>query len=326
MERRLLNKSRIHGFLIFISSLVFPCAVMEYNTPIERHVQVWVFPFGAYFQEFRIGGYPTFSQFVMLFSKSYLFLLDIMIVMTSVAIGLILATEVITLQESTDITKKIYVGTILFLLLIIQFGLAIEVAGLGGPLYWANYIIPLPIPLLLAILLLKYKGFRFMRESYFQGFLIFVSSLMLPCAVLGFETNSQEWLFTFGVYYLMFNEHLVRARFFMPFFLEYWFPYFIILGVGWMAIGLALAVEVVKSWERKEFERKAFFISIILLILQIVGPIAAAFLVYDWILVYVIPLPIPFLVTILLLKHRGITIIPFKKLRRHHQNQSVIQN
>ena len=293
------------------------------------HVQVWIFPFGAYFQEFGIGNTLISSKSVLLFSQRYPILISIMVIMANLVVGLFLATKVITLQESTDITKKIYVISILFTLLIIQFTLTIDVMtlfGRGGYLLWANYIFPLPIPLLIAILMLKYKGFKFMRDSYFQGFLIFISSLMLPFTVVGFETNRQDWLFPFGVYHLSFSEHLIRSGFLMPFFRENWFPYFIILGLGWMTLGLTLAVEMVKLWESKELGKKAFCILIILLILQIVGPIAAVFLVYDWALVYVIPLPIPFLITILLLKHRGITIIPFKNLRRHHQNQSVIQD
>ncbi len=317
-----LNKSYFQSFLIVVSSLVFPCAVMEYSTPLFTYVQVWIFPFGAFFQEFGIGNYPTSSQFVMLFSQSYLILFSIIELVTSVAIGLILATIVVTLQESTDIIKKIYVFTILLLLITIQVALAIDVVtlfALGGSLLWANYIFPLPIPLLIAILLLKHKGFRFMRESYFQGFLIFISSLMLPFAVVGFETNSQNWLFPFGVYQLSFSEHLVRSGFLMPFYRENWFPYFIIFAVVWGAIGLIFAAEVIKLWGGKKFTKKAFSISIILLTLEIVGPIVAVLLMYGWTLAYIsyiIPLPIPYLVAILLLRRRGVTLMSVKKLRR----------
>ena len=318
MERRFLNKSWIHGFLIFISSLVSPCAAMEYNTPIERYVQVWVFPFGAYFQEFGIGGHPASSKFVMLFSQRYLFLFSITEVVLSVMIGLIFAKEIITLQQSTDLPKKIYLFTVLLLLYSIQVAFAIDVV-LGGSWIMINYIFPLPIPLLIAILLLKYKGFRFMRESYFQGFLVIISSLMLPFAVIGFESNRQEWLFPFGVCHLIFNEHIVWTRFFMPFFLENWFAYFNILAMIWVVIGLFLAAEVIKLWESKELTRKAFSISIILLTLEIGCPIILGFLMYNWSfdIKYIIPLPIPFLVVILLLKHGGVTITPIMDLRRN---------
>ena len=315
MERRFLNKSFFQSFLILVSSVVSPCAVLEYTTPFFRHRRVWIFPFGAYIQEIGIGDYPISSQFRLLISQGNLILFSIMIIVTSVVFGLILATKVITLQENSDLVKKIYVSSILLLVIIIQIALAIEmmrIFGIVGSLLWIHYIIPLPIPLLITILLLKHKGFRFMRESYFQGFLVLVSSSILPFAVVSFEIHYQEWFFSFGIIYLIINEHLRWTLYFMPLFLENWFPYFIILGIGWMAIGLALAVVVVKSWERKEFERKDFFISIILFILQILGPIAVVFLVYNWNLVYVIPLPIPFLIAILLLKRRGVALMPVR--------------
>lgn len=319
-----MNKSYFLSFLFVVSSLVFPCAVMEYSTSFEyttlffTHVQVWIFPFGTLIQEFGTGNYPIFSEFVMLFSQSHLIIFSIIELVTSVTIGLILATIVVTLEESTDIINRIYVFTILLLLITIQVALAIDVGtkfGLGGSLSGANYIFPLPIPLLIAIILLKHKGFRFMRESYFQGFLIFISSLMLPFAVVGFETNSQNWLFSFGVLGLSFSEHLVRSGFLMPFYRENWFPYFIIFAVVWVAIGLIFATEAIKLWEGKRFTKKTFSISIILLTLEIVGPIVAVLLMYGWTLAYisyVIPLPIPCLVAILILRRGGVTLTSVK--------------
>jgi hypothetical protein len=300
-EIRVLNKPYYQGFLIFVSSLVFPCAVMESAAEIGPLMQYWIFPFGVYYHDY--GEWLGLGRFQ--FALEYPFSFFNIIAVIWVIIGMILATVVTRFRGSKKLTKKRF--TILILLLSLQIVLPIVVVLLVWQ--YPYYVFPLPIPFLVAIFLLRREGVQFMRESYFQGFLIFVSSLMLPFAIVGrhpsFLMYGQEWLFPFGEYY---------GRFYMLFHRSS----FTIFAVIWVVSGLILAAEVITLLGSKKLTKKIFTILILLLILQLVGPIVAVLLVYSRSLagiLYVIPLPIPFLVAILLLKWSGVTLMPVKNLR-----------
>ena len=148
MERRFLSKSWIHGFLIIISSLLFPSAVSEYGTPEFGHVQAWIFSFGMYIYEWDINGWIRFGQFVPFWSTS-----TSLISIIALEIGLILATEVISIKENTELTRKVFCYNIFLFSLHV-----ILIVGLGLSLFGWDNIFPLPIPFLITILLLKHRG------------------------------------------------------------------------------------------------------------------------------------------------------------------------
>lgn len=148
MERRFMNKSWIHGFLIIISSLVFPCAIIEYGTPEFTHVQAWIFSFGVYIYEWDINRWIRFGQFVPFWSTPIS-----LISIIALEIGLILAAEVISIKENTELTKKVFCYNIFLLSLYV-----ILIVGLGLSLFGWDNIFPLPIPFLITILMLKHRG------------------------------------------------------------------------------------------------------------------------------------------------------------------------
>jgi hypothetical protein len=307
---RVLNKPYYQVFWIIVSSLVFPCAIIESPTWIGTHNQYWIFPFGVYIHDY--GQWLGLGRFHFVFEYPISYFIIIAVIW--VIIGLILTAVIMKFRGSKKLTKKMF--TILILLLSLQIVGPIVVILLGFQL--VTYIIPLPIPFLVAILLLRRDGIQFMREPYFQGFLIFVSSLILPFAVVRFETPTQILYFSFGEYINYFDQWPWISQFYMLFYPRHSSPYFTIITVICVMIGLILAVEVMTLLESKRLTKKIFTILILLLILQIAVPIIMILLAFSSSsvgVIYIIPLPISFLIAILLLESNGITLITAKNLR-----------
>jgi hypothetical protein len=291
---------------------------MEYNTFFFAHGQVWIFLFGMYIYERDINHWIRFGQFIP-FWHIPISLFSIIALGICLASGLILVTEVTTLRRSPELTKTLFfIAFFLFILQVIVIIVSVEFY-VGISLLQATSIFPLPITFLIALLLLRHKGFRFMRKSYFQGFLMIVSCLMFPFAIVGMYSNSLVLYFPIGVCSIFFHNNLVEwGRFNMLFYLGRFFPEFIIFAGIWMVVGLILTAETIKLWGGKELTKKAFSMFILLLTFEIVYPIILVLLTYSGYLEninYIVPLPIPFLMAILLLKRRGVTLMPFKNIR-----------
>jgi hypothetical protein len=164
-----------------------------------------------------------------------------------------------------------------------------------------------------------------LNKLWFQSFLILVSSVVCPYAVIEYGTpefaHVQVWIFSFGVYIYEWEfDRWIRFGQFVPF----WSTPISLISIIALEIGLILAAEVISIKENTELTRKVFCYNIFLFSLHVILIVGLGLSLFGWDIIF--PLPIPFLITILLLKYRGITIIPFKNLRRHHQNQSVIQD
>jgi hypothetical protein len=138
----------------------------------------------------------------------------------------------------------------------------------------------------------------------------------------GLMTQYQDWLFPFGICSYNFSSEswYIATPFQYPFvwFLDIIAIILSIIAITWVILGLVHTAVLMRIHENHEHAKQAIAAVFILLILQLIVPLTVIPLLYGDVgssVKFIIPLPIPFLVAILLLKRSGVTLMPVNNLR-----------
>ncbi len=130
------------------------------------------------------------------------------------------------------------------------------------------------------------------------------SSILLPYGAVttytGFFTTNQYWLFPLWTYIHDFGQWLGFGRIIPPFVPSFWLPP-PILGLIWCVLGLYVSKVLRQFYSSQRDAKSVWLPTLIILILQIVVTIIVGFIVWEGFLLLVVPLPLHFLIVLILL-------------------------